>query len=296
MFKHILFIAAITALSFNSSVVFAEEKLVSSTKDSRIKYVSYDQANVVKLNLTRGILTQIVLEDGEQIANIAFGEGVSWQHSEINNNVFIKPELANANYTNAIIITNKRTYSLDLNACHKNCTNPIYKVIYTYNSKNGVNDNENSKSDKELEQEEQDIAKKILKNTKSSKPSKLDASNDIKNNYQYTAQGEQSIKPLDTWDDGKFTYLKFVNFKALPAIYTMKDKEPESLTNWHVENKSTIVIHQLAPMFILRAGTKVLAVHNENYKKQQDANADTGRSISNTISKFVERVISNESN
>jgi type IV secretion system protein VirB9 len=165
-------------------------------------------------------------------------------------------------------------------------------VIYTYNSKNGVNSNENSKSEKELEQEEQDIAKKILKNTKYSKQSKLEISNDAKNNYQYTAQGEQSIKPLDAWDDGKFTYLKFVNFKALPAIYTMKDKDLEGLTNWHIENKSTIVIHQLSPMFILRTGTKVLAVHNESFTNQQD----TSTVISNTISKFVERVISNESN
>lgn len=263
-------------LKFSLSFVFlsiscafnaiAEQIPKSSDKDIRIKFVEYDPFNVVKFYTARSNSTEIVFGEGEFIINLMYGSSGNWEDSTIKNRLYIKPKLKTIDASNINILTNKRRYLLQANVCSNDCKNNVYSLIYTYGKDN--------KTKEELKIEEHNLASKILKNAP-----KIE-----QRNYQYTAQGNQELRPVNAWDNGRFTYLQLANYKNIPAVYSVQEDGTESLTNSHIENKNTIVIHQLSKLFILRAGKKVLAIHNENYGKQIIDNE------TNTSSVFVERV------
>jgi type IV secretion system protein VirB9 len=256
----------ILALLLISSNTFAEQIPTPSKKDFRIKFVNYDKYDVVKIHVAQGYAAQIVFSEEEILNsnNVMYGAKEGWEKSISNNILYLKPKLTFVENSNILIKTNKRTYNISATVCQKECgKNLTYTLIYNYG---------NSNDNKDQVEQEQKTAKSIIKNFKTSYK-----------NYQYTAQGNQELKPIDAWDNGQFTYLKFASHKNIPSVYLIQDDKTESLTNSHIENKNTIVIHQLAKTFILRAGKQVLAVHNENY-------GNTITNNSNTASIFVERV------
>jgi len=247
------------------SNAYAEQIPTASSKDYRIKFVEYDPYNIVKINTTQAFATQITFNEDENIENIMFGVKDNWVKNSIKNILYIKPKVTAVDNSNILVKTNKRTYSLLANVCPDDCGKKLtYNLIYTYD-----------KNDKNQLHQEQKTAKYILDNYKSNYK-----------NYQYTAQGNQELRPIDTWDNGQFTYLKFASHKNMPSVYLIQDDKNESLTNSHIE-KNTIVLHHLAKTFILRAGKKVLAIHNENYDK-------TVKNHSNTSSLYVQRVNKDE--
>jgi len=260
-------LSCLTLLLAINTNLYAEQTPIASTKDKRIKYVEYDARDIVKLYVTKGIMTQIEFSPEEVIINdddAIYGESSSWVKWKKNNFYFIKPS-KEAQYSNLFIQTNKRNYKFIIYACHENCQDKLtYSLIFTY----GTN-----KNSKDFTQTEQQKAAELLKTTRT--PYK---------NYQYVAKGSQDIKPIDAWDNGKFTYLKFANHKAMPSIYSLESKGVEVLTNSHIENKTIVVVHQLAKNFVLRLGNKALLIKNENYDKTPDSNL-------NTISPLVERSI-----
>jgi len=260
MLKKILIVACSLAISN----AYCENIPLASAKDYRIKFVEYDPYDVVKINVTQGYASQITLSEDEIIQGVNFGVKKNWEYNIYKNILYIKPKLKTVTNSNVLLTTTKRNYNLEINVCPDDCGKKLtYNLIYTYG---------NNKSKENQQKKEQETAKQIIKNYKI----------DYKN-YQYTAQGNQELRPIDTWDNGQFTYLKFANNKNMPAVYLIQDDKTESLTNNHIENKNTIVIHQLAKTFILRSGRQVLAIHNENYGKNII-------NTTNTASPYIERV------
>lgn len=261
MKKLVLIIFLVCANNF----VLAEQEPVASLKDKHIKFVQYDQYNIVKLVLQKAYVTQIVLDEGEKINLVTFGVKKNWDYHNVNNILYIKPIEKTLENSNLIISTDKRNYNITIQACQTECKERTYSLIYTYNG--------SSKNSKELKQIEQQNVNNALKA----------ATNNYKN-YQYTAQGNQELRPVDTWDNGQFTYFKLKDYKNMPSVYVIKDDKSESLVNSHIESRNTIVIHQIAKSFILRSGKQVLAIHNENYGNQIIEN-------NITTNKYVERLI-----
>ena len=260
------FILTIT-LACTASLAFAEQIPAPTSKDKRIKSVDYDAKDIVKLYVTKGIMTQIQFAPDEIVPSVQdaiYGESKFWIKWTKDNYYFIKP-MEQAEYTNLFIQTNKRNYKFIVQVCKTNCNDKVtYTLMFNYGT---------SKTKQESEQGEQEKAGNLLKTTRTAYK-----------NYQYVAKGNHDIRPIDAYDNGKYTYLIFPNQKSIPIVYTITDAK-EVLTNSHIENKSTLVIHQLSQDFILRLGSKVLAVRNQNYDKTTD------NSLTSTISPLVERQI-----
>ncbi|MFX7709184.1 TrbG/VirB9 family P-type conjugative transfer protein, partial [Acinetobacter baumannii] len=48
-------------------------------------------------------------------------------------------------------------------------------------------------------------------------------------NWSYSVQGSASVTPDAAWDDGKFTYFRFVGTREMPAIFLVNEDGSERL-------------------------------------------------------------------
>jgi type IV secretion system protein VirB9 len=83
------------------------------TIDRRIKTYVYSENEVFKLVIHYGYQTNIEFAQGEQVQTISMGDNFAWKITPAGRRLFIKPLQENI-HTNMTIITNKRTYQLDL--------------------------------------------------------------------------------------------------------------------------------------------------------------------------------------
>ena len=66
------------ALGF-AGPVLALQQPAPGQRDARVRTVTYDPANVVRLNGVIRASTQIVFADDEEIAHVAIGDAIAWE-------------------------------------------------------------------------------------------------------------------------------------------------------------------------------------------------------------------------
>ena len=98
--------------------------------DSRIRYTPYNAHDVVQLNTTIGIVTHIVLEDGEQYLTHAFGDGEAYAFMVKKNHLFLKPKGENAD-TNLVVVTDRRSYHFRLIFQLLMQAASVYQLVFT---------------------------------------------------------------------------------------------------------------------------------------------------------------------
>ena len=83
-------------------------------------------------------------------------------------------------------------------------------------------------------------------------------------NFKYKVSGNaKNIEPVQIFDDGEFTYMKFRDINAeLPAIFRVESDNTESLVNYRLAN-GYIVVERVAGRFTLRHGNDIICVFNE---------------------------------
>jgi type IV secretion system protein VirB9 len=103
-------------------------------------------------------------------------------------------------------------------------------------------------------------------------------------NWRYSAQGTGTIEPSVVYDDGKSTTFRFEGNTEVPAIYSVNSDGQESLVPKDVRG-DLVVVHAIAPKFVLRRGGDVICIYNEAYSPA-GINPRTG-----TISPSVQRTL-----
>lgn len=213
-----------------------------SALDSRIRYTPYNAHDVVQLNTVIGIVTHIVLEEGETYLTHAFGDGEAYGFAAKANHLFLKPKAENAD-TNLVVLTDRRSYHFRLSFQPVMQASSVYQLAFTYPEK----------------AKKVDVAPEF---------EKVDQGHTY--NLKYTMSGDTDIAPLHTWDNGTFTYFKFAEQHDLPVIYMVDRDGQESMVNRHSigENSTTVVVHKINDRWILRLGDRALAVFNKAYGAQ----------------------------
>lgn len=235
-----------------SSPSLALVKPKGSSFDSRMQAITYNEEDVIQLNCYPGIATHVLFAPDEEIVDIASGYSKGWEFKNRRNNLYLKPKAAKAD-TNLIVATNKRDYMFYL-VLHESVNPeqiPGYDPKVAFRVKIAYPGEEKAKTNAVTE-------KLRLKDRLAQKNSPR--------NWRYSMEvGEDSghIAPEVAYDDGRFTYLKFTNNRKIPASFVMVGKS-ENLTNSHIEG-DMLVIHQVAPQFMLRLGNSVVGVFNEAY-------------------------------
>ena len=84
-------------------------------------------------------------------------------------------------------------------------------------------------------------------------------------NVAYTYTGSRILLPAVVFDDGRFTYFKWPENTATPALFLVSPDGSESLVNYSYHDGYQVV-EQTAPSFKLRDGKEVTTVINENWR------------------------------
>lgn len=246
-----------------TTVTWALDVPKSFKADSRVRHASYNPENVIQLDAVLGVATMIELEPGEEYVYHVYGDSKAYAFTTRNNYLFFKPIAEQAD-SNLLVLTNRRSYQFKVNY-HEESSKALYKLTLRYP------DSEAAAA------QEYERAQQI--------DSRLAQTQASVNWQTYTMGGDLGLAPIHAWDDGRQTWLQFPASAELPVVYRVTGDGQETVANFHMAGARTMVLHHTAARWHLRAGSMVLAIHNEGFGTQPIA-LQTG-----TISPQVERSV-----
>lgn len=252
--RRILRLALLAGLTVDVAALPASALQLPSAgaRDSRMRTVVYDPANVVKINGVIRASTQIIFAEDEEIAHVAIGDSISWEVAPAGNILFLKPRERHPP-TNLQVVTTrrdgrKRSYQFELTINEGPLAESYFAVKFGY----PADDAERRRmagSGREAALVDQVLG--------------LDAQYGPRN-WRYTAQGSGSLEPDSVYDDGKETTFRFAGNREIPAIYIVNADGSESLVPKDVRGE-LVVAHAVGRAFRLRRGAEVLCVFNEAF-------------------------------
>lgn len=215
-----------------------------SNLDSRIQTTPYKANDVVLIRAAIGRAVHVVLGEGEEVREMATGNSEAWEIKDAKNSIYMKPKLPDAE-TNLLVTTNKRPYSFDLRVVEAN--KATYRLTFTYPAE-------------EMAAKQQQLEKNKIHFSFETPPK---IAND---NYTITiGENSEEIRPVSAFDDGTFTYVKFKRGLEMPVIFKQTDDKKEEIINSHVKG-DWVVLHGIYKNMMIRAGSAVIALHNEGYQ------------------------------
>lgn len=220
--------------------------------DSRIREVLYDPNQVLKLEGVVGYHLHLELEEGESFVNLGAGDTAAVEVGAEGRHLMLKPKQETV-ATNLTLLTNKRVYTIEYTARRGRELRPaVYVVRFRYPVVAAA----------AVPEPEPPVAPR---------------------NLNYWACGAAELRPVEAFDDGVQTHLRFPARAEWPAIFVASADGSEGLVNFHVEG-DVAIIHRIARRLVLRRGDSVACVENRAFD-------GGGRSLpSGTVAAEVERV------
>lgn len=190
--------------------------------DSRIKTFIYGENEIFNLKFRIGYNSIIEFSNDEAIETISLGDPYPWKITPLDRRLFVKP-IEPGVKTNMTIITNKRVYLFEIESdisSNKDSVDVVHVARFFFPSANY----------ERMENGQIPPSASRLKDIKSEKAS----TDTIENlNILYSFAGKSNIStPIEVFDDGKRTYLRFkknVNYNEI-AIFSLKNKGRAKLT------------------------------------------------------------------
>jgi type IV secretion system protein VirB9 len=262
MRKRLLTIAATMTLAV---FAHAAQEPEPSKGDPRIRYVTYDPNNVVLLYSKIGASMLVQFEADEQLVDMVGGDVDAWgaASTKARNGIFLKPA-AVAPETNIQVITNRRTYNFELKLSPKGKPNYL-TVRFRYP--------EEQRATTTVAREDSQIRALLEARSPSG-------------NRNYTVQGSDELAPIEAWNDGRTTFLRFRARASIPAIYVTRgdDHSLEQIEKPFTKD-DVVQVPGVHRKLVLRIGGQVACVFDEGY----DPNAS--RPETNTASPYVKRTV-----
>jgi type IV secretion system protein VirB9 len=294
MLKRKITLAVVSAiLGFSAISASAMATKNDSPYDHRIKTVAYNPLDTVQLDCVVGTGITIRLAPGEEYVSHWLGDDKAFILSHKMNFVFIRPVVSDAD-TNLTIITSQREYNILLHYIgDEPVKGPDGKMTkgfiktpwalkqstvalqYTYPEEDAAR----ARAKFEKERAKEDLKKALAQGAKEGD-----------RNIDYTMSveaGTEGIRPVNVWDDFRFTSFKFPANAMLPQVFFINADGQESRPNFHVEGPehNIVVAENVAKEWIIRSGEKVVGVLNWQFDPSKGSNA------SGTTAEGVHRVI-----
>jgi type IV secretion system protein VirB9 len=239
--------AGLVLLFLTSGVVSAETLPAKGAVDNRIRTAPYISDEVYRLYGFVGYAIELIFEEGETFAGDGGGDleaiTVGWH----DNHLILKPKAASVG-TNLVIYTNRRAYRFEYSVSPRRpnleTDDVMYAVRFVYPPPPDT-----SRGPTPEQQADSNLAR---------------AGENRRRNYDFWFCGAQAIKPVAASDDGVHTRLTFGAKAELPAIFVRNDDDSESLLNFSMA-EGDVVIHRVAPRFILRRGALTGCIVNKGF-------------------------------
>lgn len=275
--------------------------------DSRMQQVAYHPRNTTLVYAAEGYVSTLVFSEEEEVISTQTGFTKGWNVTKEGNRVYIRvapvkqpirtiksgedgdEEVESERVfepqdkdwrTNLFVTTTKHVYSLELRLIDKG--QPLSQLAYVIDYRYPQEEHAQTRKTQQARQREWEKAQ-----MKQSIAQAFDAAQAPRNwdYYMRVAKDSRDIAPDFAYDDGRFTYLGFSPIKTFPAAFVAYG-EKEHIVNASVQQKGNykvLVIHQINPRFVLRAGHKVVGIENHGVGKVTVPDG-------NTISPHVQRV------
>lgn len=259
--------------------------------DTRMRYVPYNEGQVVHLSTQVGATLVVGFSDKETVSAVAETDSVHLASIPKGNYLFFKPGAALA-LQPVVVLTSlpdgkQRRYVFEIEtvaapSMANGVTGVYYSVQFTYPEEIQKADaaKETAAAQERLAAAvaaEQARAQYLLQ-----KPT-LDP-NDTGNNWRYVARGDRSLTPIAVFDNGYSTVFRFPQNERIPAIFVINPDGKEATAPYSVSG-GYAQVGMTAKEFRLRDGGTVLDVYNLGYSTM-GVNPNTG-----TVSSDVQRVV-----
>lgn len=236
-------------------------------KDARIRFATYDPYDVVTIYTRDGLETHIVFDHDEKIVDMTGGDvdawGVATKYSR--DGVFIKPAgiLPDANLH---VVTTKRTYTFDLKRARKEKGEVGFMTVYF-----------RYPASEQPVRAAPTLAEQVRALLDATPPA---------SNRRYSVQGSSELAPVEAWDDGRTTFLRFRATTAIPAVYSVRSGE-DSLEQIEtpVMKNDVMQVPGVHRKLVLRVGREVACVFNDGFDQ------DARRPATSTASPQVDRIL-----
>jgi type IV secretion system protein VirB9 len=234
--------------------------------DERIRTALYSSEEIYRLVGFVGYDIELIFEPGERFAGKGGGDLEAVTIEAFENRVHIKPR-APVVATNLVIYTDRRAYRFDYSASARRPNPAVDEVMYAVRFTYPASSDSAAERRRSAEDVERDLAR-----AKGERP----------RNTDYWFCGNRAVKPAAASDDGVQTRLKFGPRAEIPAIFVRNADDSESLLNFSMDG-GDVVIHRVAPGFIIRRGKLTGCIVNKGYQGAGE------RLESGTLSPQVER-------
>ncbi|OEY86822.1 P-type conjugative transfer protein VirB9 [Wolbachia pipientis] len=194
--------------------------------DSRIKTFVYSPNEVFQVVFSQGYYSYIEFSSVERIMDIAIGNASNWRVHNSGNKLFIMP-FESSSRTNMIVTTTKnRTYVFDL-ISRPNYDKQSDDITHDYSAVRDIS--YIVRFYYPAAEDEFDLDIDVNEHTQieflSEKPETIIKDNDTKYNYTYVNySSNENIVPVELFDDGCLTYLKFKDNATIPEIFAADGK------------------------------------------------------------------------
>lgn len=218
---------AFLALALLAGAAQAAQTPVPGSVDPHIQTVLYDPDQVIRLRGHVGYQMMVEFEPGERIENVAIGDALGWQvtPNKRANRLFVKP-VDRKTVTNMTVVTDRRQYTFALNTAAPGVSMAkapwVVRFIYP--------------------------APPAVQVVVAPPPPP-----DPVLNFSYQMKGAKQLLPVRVFDDGRETYFEWPQGTPAPAIFAVGPDRRESLVNYAVRDRYTVV-QRLSGSFILRSG------------------------------------------
>lgn len=230
-----------------SGVACAEALPLPGRTDPRIRTAVYSPDQVYRLYGYVGFHIDLEFAADETFEAISGGDLEGLTYNAHGNVLTLKPKVESTEM-NLSVTTNKRRYYFEYSVSRHRpdpLADPVmYAVRFTYPSPPASRDGLTDEQRIELE----------LARARQNRPRNTD--------YWYC--GNRAVKPVAASDDGVQTRLTFAARSELPAIFVLNDDGTESLLNFSID-EGDVVIHRVAPKFIVRRGRLTGCIVNKGF-------------------------------
>lgn len=245
--------------------------------DARLRDIFYDPQAVMTVPVQRGVLTLIVLDADEAIAEVGAGLGGDCSKPEAawcitaqpgGRHVFIKPKSGAQAPNSLAVISDRRVHNFRLVVVDDGARQPpLYRLTVRAplpSAPTGLGSPVSSPTATSPRPAFSAAPATIHPATVVSE--RLQAKPDVRNSAYSMAEGpgSQDILPSLVFDDGRFTYLRFAGNREVPAVFQVLGDGAEALVNARMED-DLLVVDRVARRLTLRAGQAVVSLRNDAF-------------------------------
>ena len=275
----------------HAPAVYAAAAPAPGITDPRLKWVVYNEREVIEVRGHYGFQTLVQFGAAEEVTDVSLGDGLAWQVDipARKNLLFLKPVEAYAS-TNLTVLTTRpaldgsgelvRVYVFSLVATVPR-EEQLSGELHQAESEAGLPPS-GSPATKPADftwvihfHYPQDQAERLalrvrrhqVRQESRVSPGRAGDETGIDPanwNWEYTFAGAATQAPVNVFDDGAHTYFQFDPQMRVPAIFMVHEDETESLVNV-VRRGRFLVVHDLGRQFTLRSGDVETCVFNEGF-------------------------------